>query len=138
MLQSAEYYCIGETANVPAFQDVLSKEWLWWGVQYNDWKQCTVDVGRAVPQLRDDPCGTPVECYDQAIKALREAEQKILSLQTGLSSLNQTVIANQKQVIAMNASIVANISATGCAVSSNTNTITANTDSINTNAIGII
>jgi ElaB/YqjD/DUF883 family membrane-anchored ribosome-binding protein len=37
-LYAAEYYCIGETANAPAFQDVFSKEWLWWGVQYNAWK----------------------------------------------------------------------------------------------------
>jgi hypothetical protein len=35
-------------------------------------------------QLKDDPCGTPVECYAKAIKALQEAEQKILTIQTGL------------------------------------------------------
>ena len=96
-LYAAEYYCIGETANAPAFQDVLSKEWLWWGVQYNAWKHIATPPkerpvqGSAVRLVKDDPCGTPVECYAKAIKALVEAEQKILTIQTGLSDLNQTV-----------------------------------------------
>ena len=96
-LYAAEYYCIGETANAPAFQDVLSKEWLWWGVQYNAWKHIATPPmersvqGSAVRRVKDDPCGTPVECYAKAIKALEEAEQKILTIQTGLSDLNQTV-----------------------------------------------
>ena len=37
-LYAAEYFCIGETANSPAFQNWFTKEWLWWGVQYNKWK----------------------------------------------------------------------------------------------------
>merc|ERR1711881_297928 len=37
-LYAAEYFCIGETANSPAFQNWFTKEWLWWGVQYNRWK----------------------------------------------------------------------------------------------------
>ena len=103
-LYAAEFYCIGETANAPAFQDVLSKEWLWWGVQYNTWRNIGITTshqsfeanpGRAVKQLKDDPCGTPVECYAQAIKALNEAEQKILGLQIDLLNLNHTVTANQ-------------------------------------------
>ncbi len=148
-LYAAEYYCIGETANAPAFQDVLSKEWLWWGVQYNTWrnigmttKNNTVepDGGKTVKQLKDSPCGTPVECYAQAIKALNEAEQKILSLQTGLLNLNHTVIANQIQVLAnqeqVNATILgleANVSANGQAISTNADAIVANENSITTN-----
>lgn len=37
-LYAAEYFCIGETANSPAFQNWFTKEWVWWGVQYNKWK----------------------------------------------------------------------------------------------------
>ena len=118
-LYAAEYYCIGETANAPTFQDVLTKEWLWWGVQYNIWRNIVMtenssrrtvrDLQGKTKQLKDNPCGTPVECYAQAIKALNEAEQKTLSIQNGLSNLNQTLNASitglnidQKQ---MNASI---------------------------------
>ena len=36
-LYAAQYYCIGETANAPAFQNTLTKEWVWWGVQYDLW-----------------------------------------------------------------------------------------------------
>ena len=136
-LYAAEYYCIGETANAPAFQDVLTREWLWWGVQYNIWRNIVMtknnsrhtvraDLQGKMKQLKDDPCSTPVECYAQAIKALKEAEQKILSIQNGLSNLNQTLNAsiiglnvNQKQ---MNASIVklkANISANNAIIATN-------------------
>ena len=148
-LYAAEYYCIGETANAPAFQDVLSKEWLWWGVQYNTWRNIGIttshkgvqtDPGKAVKQLKDDPCGTPVECYAQAIKALKEAEQKILGLQIDLSNLNHTVTANQIQVLAnqkeVNASILGlktNVSANGRTISTNTNSIGANKESITAN-----
>ena len=136
-LYAAEYYCIGETANAPAFEDVLSKEWLWWGVQYNTWKKIaskkrnlhTVDTGQGTQRLEDDPCGTPVECYAEAIKALNEAEQKILGIQTGLLSLNHTVIGIQEQVLTNNASIVklkANVSANSLAISNNTGTIAVN------------
>ena len=58
--------------------------------------------GKTVQQLGDDPpCGTPVECYAQAIEALKEAEQKIEGLKRGLQILNETVyqaITNQSQV----------------------------------------
>ena len=86
-LYAAQYYCIGETANAPAFQNVLTKEWLWWGVQYNAWNALRmtsknlpqIEPGqvKSVPHLKDDPCGTPLECYQKAIEALREAEKKI-------------------------------------------------------------
>ena len=138
-LYAAEYYCIGETANAPAFEDTMSKEWLWWGVQYNTWKKIglsskrrrlhTVEAALGMQRLRDDPCGTPVECYGEAIKALNEAEQKILGTQTGLLSLNHTVIGIQKQVLTTNATIVtlkANISANSLAISKNTDAIAVN------------
>ena len=58
--------------------------------------------GKTVQQLGDDPpCGTPVECYAQAIEALKEAEQKIEGLNNAILTLNQTlkqVVANQSQV----------------------------------------
>jgi hypothetical protein len=102
-LYAAEYYCIGENAGSPSFQDMLLKEWLWWGVQYNTWKtpkKCnTADHRRkTVQKLKDDQCLTPVECYEQAMKALQEAEQKISGIQTGLLDLNRTVFASEKQV----------------------------------------
>ena len=37
-LYAAQYFCIGETAGAPAFQNWFTKEWLWWGIQYNRWK----------------------------------------------------------------------------------------------------
>ena len=58
--------------------------------------------GKTVQQLGDDPpCGTPVECYAQAIEALKEAEQKIEGLNNAILTLNQTlkqVVTNQSQV----------------------------------------
>ena len=124
-LYAAEYYCIGETANAPAFQDVFSKEWLWWGVQYNAWKHIATPPkersvqGGAVRRVKDDPCGTPVECYAKAIKALEEAEQKILTIQTGLSDLNQTV----KQVNASVMGLKTNVSVNGKAINTNAKAI---------------
>ena len=143
-LYAAEYYCIGETANAPAFQDVLSKEWLWWGVQYNFWKNKgslknrsrhtpEANQGGAMQRLKDDPCGTPVECYAQAIKALEEAEQKILALQTGLLNLNHTVIANQKEVKQGFLVLTTNVSRNAKAISTNSQAISSNTNGISTN-----
>ena len=58
--------------------------------------------GKTVQQLGDDPpCGTPVECYAQAIEALKEAEQKIEGLNNAILTLNKTleqVVANQSRV----------------------------------------
>lgn len=142
-LYAAEYYCIGETAGAPAFEDIFSKEWLWWGVQYNTWKKIgmsskrrrlyTDEAGVGMQKLTDDPCGTPVECYAEAIKALNVAEQKILDIQTGLLSLNHTVIGIQKQVLTNNATIVTN----GLAISNNTAAIAVNkkTSSANITAV---
>lgn len=63
-LYSAEYYCIGETAGSPAFQDVFAKEWVWWGVQYNAWKNLmAVNKKRQLTVSADPDCGTPVECF---------------------------------------------------------------------------
>ena len=53
-------------------------------------------------QLKDNPRGTPEE---QAIEAL---EEKILAIQTGLSDLNNTVIANQKEVMRVNCNVSRN------------------------------
>ena len=62
----------------------------------------TCAQGKTVQQLGDDPpCGTPVECYAQAIEALKEAEQKIEGLNNAILTLNQTlkqVVTNQSQV----------------------------------------
>jgi hypothetical protein len=134
-LHAAEYHCIGEMANTLALQDVLLKEWLWWGVQYNTWKNISTtsksrshtQVNQGVPmgQLKDDPCGTPVECYMKAIKALQEAEQKILTIQTGLINLNKTVTANQKEV-------KTNMSIYNRIISNHTIEISANTDRFST------
>ena len=148
-LYAAEYYCIGETANAPAFEDALSKEWLWWGVQYNTWKKIglaskkhslhTVEAGQRLKE--DDPCGTPVECYAEAIKALNEAEQMILGIQTGLLSLNHTVIGIQKQVLTNNASIVtlkANVSANSLAIMKNTDAIAVNKNASSANITSVI
>ena len=144
-LYAAEYYCIGETANAPAFQDVLSKEWLWWGVQYNFWKNKgslknrsrhtpEANQGGAMQRLKDDPCGTPVECYAQAIKALEEAEQKILALQTGLSDLNHTMTANQKILSHLNHTVNSSILGLKGNVAKNKNAVAKNTESITSNS----
>ena len=61
--------------------------------------------GDVKQQLKDDPRGTPEEYYTQVIKAL---EEKILAIQTGLSDLNNTVIANQKEVMRVNSSTAKN------------------------------
>jgi hypothetical protein len=149
-LYAAEYHCIGETTSSPSFQDVLFKEWLWWGVQYNTWKSRMTSKKRGHKvhegKLRDDPCGTPVECYAKAMKALQEAEQKIVGIQTGLLDLNRTVIANQNQVFInekrVNTSILgleanisglkANVSVNGQAIKSNVNGIVTNKNAIAT------
>ena len=63
-LYAAEYYCIGETAGSPAFQDVFTQEWVWWGVQYNFWKDLVVVLEkRQLTVSADTDCGTPVECF---------------------------------------------------------------------------
>ena len=58
----------------------MTKEWLWWGVQYNAWNTVKKNSQFGTEQkstLKDDPpCGTPVECYAKAIEALKEAEEK--------------------------------------------------------------
>jgi ElaB/YqjD/DUF883 family membrane-anchored ribosome-binding protein len=113
-LYAAEYYCIGETANAPAFQDVLSEEWLWWGVQYNTWNNrmthknnahnahSTIEAGQGKQILGDDDrCGTPMECYGKAMKALREAERKI---QVDLPDM----IAHHPSIIGLEANVSAN------------------------------
>ena len=75
--------------------------------------------GDVKQQLKDNPRGTPEEYYTQVIKAL---EEKILAIQTGLSGLNNTVIANQKEVMRVN-----------CNVSRNSRDISTNTNGIKTN-----
>ena len=148
---AAQYYCMGETAPAPAFEDIMSKEWLWWGVQYYTWQKIgmaskqrslhTVEAGQGRQRLKDDPCATPVECYAAAIKALNEAKQMILSTQTGLLSLNHTVIGIQKQMLANNASIVklkANISANSLAISNNTNAIAVNKNASSANITSVV
>ena len=71
--------------------------------------------GKTVQQLGDDPpCGTPVECYAQAIEALKEAEQKIAGLNNAILTLNQTIkemMANQRR---MNATIATLNTAYSC------------------------
>jgi hypothetical protein len=105
----------------------------------------------AQQQLKDDPCGTPVECYAQAYQALKDAEQKIPAIQAGLLDLNRTVITNKNLVLAyqkqVNESILrlkANVSANGQAISSNThaiamnkNVITASNNNISANSLWI-
>ena len=101
--------------------------------------------GKTVQQLGDDPpCGTPVECYAQAIEALKEAEQKIQTLNNAILTLNQTlkqVVANQSQI---NEQLKANQTNAGkeigTEIATNRNTIasinktiTANTKDINSN-----
>ena len=62
--------------------------------------------GKTVQQLGDDPsCGTPVECYAQAIEALKEAEQKIEGLNDAILTLNQTVKVLKANQTQMNATI---------------------------------
>ena len=122
-LYAAEYYCIGETANAPAFQDVLSKEWLWWGVQYNFWKN-----KGSLKNGTNTSCGTPVECYAQAIKALQDAEQKIFAIHTGLLEGNHTLLKNSQAIAANGQAITAN----GRAISNNTNGIKTNKNAIGT------
>ena len=129
-LYASEYYCIGETANSPAFQDQLSKEWLWWGVQYNLWNNIGISKHRGLHTVKasqggwvpNDTCGTPVECYGQAIKALEDAEQKILSIKSGLLDLNNTVMANTAKLSNNSRDIV-----------ENKNTLAKNNASINNN-----
>jgi homoserine dehydrogenase len=90
-------------------------------------------------RLKDDPCSTPVECYEQAIEANKEVEQKILAIQTGLSDLNYTVIANKNEALAgqkqVNATILGlktNVSANVQPIGNNTNALTANKNAIAT------
>ena len=149
-LYAAQYYCIGETANAPAFQDVMTKEWLWWGVQYNAWNtvkknQLGTEQDSTIQRLGDDPsCGTPVECYAKAIEALKEAESKINGLNMAVSGLNQTlkqVIGNQTQLKAnMSANIAilrSNISANNYAITYNKKSITDNKNNITSNSNNI-
>jgi hypothetical protein len=95
-LYAAEYNCIGETAGAPAFQDLMTKEWVWWGVQYNSWKNMqTNKLEAAVAPLTDDPsCGTPVECYAKAIKALNDATAKIAPLQAAVQQNAASISSN--------------------------------------------
>ena len=87
----------------------------------------TVEANQGdVKQLKDDPRGTPEEYYTQVIKAL---EEKILAIQTGLSDLNNTVIANQKEVMRVNS----NVSRNSRDISTNTNGIKTNQKSIAAN-----
>ena len=138
-LSAAEYFCIGETANAPAFQDVLTKEWLWWGVQYNAWNiisktskghaKFETDQSYHEQRLKDDLCDTPVECYAEAIKALHEAEQKISGITIALSNLNHTVeqvVTNQVQMKASILTLTANMSANGQAIRAHSQAIHAN------------
>ena len=87
--------------------------------------------GKTVQQLGDDPpCGTPVECYAEAIEALKDAEQRIESLNNAILTLNQTlkqVVANQSQV---NEQLKANQTSTVKAIGINTNEIAANKNTV--------
>ena len=87
--------------------------------------------GKTVQQLGDDPpCGTPVECYAQAIEALKEAEQKIEGLNNAILTLNQTlkqVVANQSQV---NEQLKANQTQMKADIRNNSEAIAANKDAI--------
>ena len=81
--------------------------------------------GKTVQQLGDDPpCGTPVECYAQAIEALKEAEQRIEGLNNAILTLNQTIkvmMANQQK---MNATIATLNTAYSCNCSYSENVYT--------------
>lgn len=139
-LDAAEYYCIGETANAPALQDVMTKEWVWWGVQYNAWLNIisseknsyrhTAKSARGYKLQDNSSCGTPVECYAKAIEDLKLAEQKISGIQFGLSQLNQTVIANQEQ-------LMASISANVHSIKANTNASANNKNSLTTLMVNV-
>ena len=76
-LYAAQYFCIGESAGSPAFEDVFTKEWVWWGVQYNKWNKGTTKPAGRLGKTKDGPCKTPVECYQQAIAKLEEARAEI-------------------------------------------------------------
>ena len=139
---ATDYFCIGETSPAPAFQDTMTKEWIWWGVQVNLWNS-TLSSGKPLARaVGDDPsCGTPVECYAQAIEILKEAEQKIMSLNLAVSTLNDTVkalTANQSQTNAAVAAVKATATANTQASATNANAITINKNNItvNTNSIG--
>jgi len=105
-LYAAEYNCIGETAGAPAFQDFMTKEWVWWGVQYNSWKNMQTNKQKletGVTPFTDDPsCGTPVECYAKAIKALNAATEKIAPLQAAVSANNQSIQKNTATINVLN------------------------------------
>ena len=69
----------------------------------------TCAQGKTVQQLGDDPsCGTPVECYAQAIEALKEAEQKIAGLNIAVSNLNQSLISSVARLNQTIKDVVAN------------------------------
>ena len=137
-LYAAEYFCIGETANAPAFQDVMTKEWLWWGVQYNAWNTVKKnsqlgtkqDSSNLLMMGDDSSCGTPVECYAKAIEALKEAETKISGLNMAVSGLQQTV----KQVITNISTNSFDIVSNTNSITNNINRITANSDDISSNS----
>jgi len=139
-LYAAQYKCIGQTSGSPAFQDVFAKEWVWWGVQYNAWnnikvksKQRQLSENTLVTPLSSDPCGTPVECYAQAIKALNEAEQKIAPLQAAVVQINQTLLTNEAD-IKTNTDTIASINQT---LLTNEANIKNNTDTIASNSADI-
>ena len=93
----------------------------------------------------DPACGTPVECYAQAIKMLNVAEQKIAPLQIAMVEINKTVQHNTAAVdkntatIAQNNQLLTNrlarlqqdISTNAGAIS----TITANLTSISSSVV---
>ena len=108
----------------------------------------TCAQGKTVQQLGDDPpCGTPVECYAEAIEALKQAEQRIESLNNAILTLNKTlkqVVANQTEIKANQLQLKANQSRMmtnqtqmKADICVNSQSISANKEAINTNSKAI-
>lgn len=74
-IAAKNFYCTNFA--VASAKDFFTKEYNKWGVKYAFWAH-PGDSSRAISAAsHDDPCGNPVECYQQAIQKLNEARDEI-------------------------------------------------------------
>lgn len=95
-----KFYCIDYGTG--SARDYFTKEYNKWGVKYDFWSHQDargggVDIvnSKTGTPLRDDPCGSPVDCYQQAIAKLEQARKEI-SDKADRSSVDP-LIAMQKE-----------------------------------------
>ena len=91
----------------------------------------SISKPQVIQQLGDDPsCGMPVECYAQAMEALKEAEQKIETLNNAVLTLNKTlrqVATKQSQIKANQTQVNVELEAEQTEMSKNIETLKTTT-----------